>query len=324
MSTRTRDVLYREDAVERAERIFEVSYALDVEFEQGQDAYSGHTRLSFRLLETTAPLFLDFTGSVTSMSINGVVVEPDHRVHRLWLAPDLLRTRNSVSIEYRNAFDATGDGFHHFVDPEDGLEYVYTNLEPFSAHRLFPCFDQPDIKATYQLGVNAPADWRVISAETAGAPTPLEDGRRRHEFKRTPRFSTYLFSLVAGPYERVGTIHDGIPLGLHGRRSMRRELERAADELFELTAQGLDYYRELFGQPFPFSKYDQVFVPEFNAGAMENVGAVTFNDSFIFRDPPTYGQRLLRGEVVLHELAHMWFGDLVTMRWWDDLWLNET
>jgi aminopeptidase N len=156
--------------------------------------------------------------------------------------------------------------------------------------------------------------------EVTGTP----DGRALLRFPRTPRFSTYVFSLMAGPWERIGGEHAGTPLGVFGRRSMRRELERSADELFEVTAQGLDFYAALFGRPYPFEKYDQLFVPEFNAGAMENVAAVTFHDSFLFRDPPTWSQRLERAEVVLHELAHMWFGDLVTMRWWDDLWLNET
>ena len=319
-----RDVLHRDEAVQRARRVRDVSYELQFELAEGQESYTGRATLEFGLDGDPEPLFLEFTGQPLSLSLNGEQLEAEHRGHRLWLPLEGLRSRNHLVLEYRNNFDATGDGFHHFLDPEDGLEYVYTNLEPYSAHRLFPCFDQPDIKGTYRLSVIAPAQWQVISADVHADPVVLRDGRRRHDFATTARFSTYLFSLIAGPYERIGTVHDGIPLAIHGRGSMRRELERAADELFEVTAQGLDYYRELFGQPYPFTKYDQLFVPEFNAGAMENVAAVTLHDSFIFRDPPTYGQRLLRGEVVLHELAHMWFGDLVTMRWWDDLWLNET
>ncbi len=231
-------------------------------------------------------------------------------------------TASSSSTE--NSYDATGDGFHAFIDPEDGATYLYSNLEPYSAHRIFPCFDQPDIKATYRLLVTAPERWQVVSAEAPSQTTFVSGERRMFDFPRSKTFSTYLFSLIAGPYVRLESAHDGIPLGLYGRASMRTELERSADEIFEITGQGLDYYADLFGRRFPFGKYDQLFVPEFNAGAMENVGAVTFNDAFLFRDPPTYAQRLVRGEVVLHELAHMWFGDLVTMRWWDDLWLNET
>ncbi len=319
-----RDVLYRDEAIERAERVRDVSYELSFELAEGRDTYTGRVVIEFRLTSSSTPLFLDFTGGPRMITVNGSQLEPDQRGHRLWLAPEHLVTHNRIVIEFENDFDATGDGFHRFVDPEDDLVYLYTNLEPFSAHRLFPCFDQPDIKGTYRLLVTAPAGWRVISAVTAEEVSGLPDGRQLHDFMTTPRFSTYLFSLIAGPYERIVSSHDRIPLGLYTRRSMRRELERSADELFEVTAQGMDYYAKLFGVRYPFSKYDQLFVPEFNAGAMENVGAVTFHDSFIFRDPPTYAQRLIRGEVILHELAHMGFGDLVTMRWWDDLWLNET
>jgi aminopeptidase N len=319
-----RDVLYRTEAVERAERVHDVSYELSFELAEGRETYTGRAVIEFRLTGADTPLFLDFTGEPRMMTVNGSVLEPDQRGQRLWLPASHLVTHNRVVLEFENAFDGTGDGFHRFVDPEDRQTYLYSNLEPFSAHRLFPCFDQPDIKATYRLLVTAPAGWRVISAVAPAEVSDLPDRRELHDFMSTPRFSTYLFSLIAGPYERIGGDHDGIPLGLFGRASMRRELERSADELFEVTGQGMDYFAKLFGRRYPFSKYDQLFVPEFNAGAMENVGAVTFHDSFIFRDPPTYSQRLVRGEVILHELAHMWFGDLVTMRWWDDLWLNET
>jgi len=319
-----RDVLYRTEAEERADRVHDVSYELSFELAEGRETYTGRAVIEFRLSAADTPLFLEFTGGPQMMTVNGALLEPDHRGQRLWLPPQHLVTHNRVVLEFENAFDATGDGFHRFIDPEDGLTYLYSNLEPFSAHRLFPCFDQPDIKATYRLLVTAPAGWHVISAVAAAEISSLPDGRQLHDFMTTPRFSTYLFSLIAGPYERIGGDHGGIPLGLYGRASMRRELERSADELLEVTGQGMDYYAELFGRRYPFSKYDQLFVPEFNAGAMENVGAVTFHDSFVFRDPPTYSQRLIRGEVILHELAHMWFGDLVTMRWWDDLWLNET
>jgi len=319
-----RDVLYRDEAVERAARVHDVRYELSLELTEGRETYTGRAVIEFHLDSTDSPLFLDFTGGPRLLTVNGSLVEPDHRGHRIWFPPDQLRLHNRVVIEYENNYDATGDGLHHFVDPEDGETYLYSNLEPFSAHRIIPCFDQPDIKATYRLMVTAPPRWRVITAEAVEEVSALPDGRSLHDFPRTERFSTYLFSLIAGPYEVLASAHDGIPLGLYGRISMRRELARSADEIFEVTGQGMDYYADLFGRRYPFRKYDQLFVPEFNAGAMENVGAVTFHDSFLFRDPPTHTQRLLRGEVVLHELAHMWFGDLVTMRWWDDLWLNET
>ena len=319
-----RDVLQRAEAEARAARIQDVNYELELELVEGRETYTGRVVITFGLHPNDGPLFLDFSGRVRSVRANGTGVEPDHRDHRLWLTREQLRMHNRLVIEYENDYDVTGDGLHHFVDPEDGATYVYSNLEPFSAHRIVPCFDQPDIKGTYRLAVTVPQAWTVVTADAPVGTSPVGDGRRVHEFPRSKRFSTYLFSLIAGPYVRVESSHDQLPLGLYGRASMRAELERSADEIFEITGQGMDYYADLFGRPYPFSKYDQLFVPEFNAGAMENVGAVTFHDSFLFRDPPTHGQRLIRAEVVLHELAHMWFGDLVTMRWWDDLWLNET
>ena len=319
-----RDVLYRAEAEARAARVQKASYELELELSEGRETYAGRVVITFALHPNDGPLFLDFSGRVRSVRANGTDIEPDLRDHRLWFAPEQLRMHNRLVIEYENAYNTTGDGVHHYVDPEDGATYVYSNFEPFSAHRLFPCFDQPDIKAVYKLTVAAPESWKVVTSDEPVGTSLLRGGRRLHEFHTSGRFSTYLLSLIAGPYVQVRDSHGGVPLGLFGRASMRAELERSADEIFEVTAQGLDYYADLFGRPYPFSKYDQLFVPEFNAGAMENVGAVTFHDSFLFRDPPTYGQRLTRAEVVLHELAHMWFGDLVTMRWWDDLWLNET
>ena len=319
-----RDVLLREEAVERAARVSNASYELQLELCEGRDTYTGRATITFALHPSDPPLFLEFSGTVRTLRVNGEDVEPDHRDHRIWLRPDQLKAHNRLVIEYENRYAVTGDGLHRFVDPEDGQTYVYSNLEPYSAHRIFPCFDQPDIKGTYRFEVTAPEDWRVITSEVPVGVTALRGRRRMHEFPRSARFSTYLVSLIAGPWVRVRSEHRRLPLTLYGRASMQTELERSADEIFEITGQGLDYYADLFGQPYPFGKYDQLFVPEFNAGAMENVAAVTFHDSYVFRDPPTYRQRLVRGEVILHEMAHMWFGDLVTMRWWDDLWLNET
>ena len=319
-----RDVLHRDEAVERATRVHAVGYTLDFDLSEELTTYRGRAVIDFELRAGERALFLDFRGHPRRLVVNGRAIEPDHRQHRLWLPGSSLASSNRVEVEYENGYDVTGDGLHRFVDPEDGETYLYTNFEPFNAHRLFPCFDQPDLKATYRLTVRAPERWTVVSAEAASSIERMVDGRREHRFPATPRFSSYLFPLVAGPFERVTSRHLDIELGVLARRSMRHELERSADEILEVTSQGLAYYADLFGRPYPFGKYDQLFVPEFNAGAMENVGAVTFADQYLFRDPPTYAQRLSRGEVILHELAHMWFGDLVTMCWWDDLWLNET
>ncbi|MEX1333908.1 MAG: aminopeptidase N, partial [Candidatus Limnocylindrales bacterium] len=319
-----RDVLHRAEAAARASRVRNARYEIELELVEGRETYRGEVILTFDLHPNEGPLFLDFDGRAIAVRANGQDIRPDQRDHRLWLTREQLRMHNRLVIEYENTYASTGDGLHRFVDPEDGKTYVYSNLEPFSAHRIFPCFDQPDIKARYRLSVTVPEAWKVVTADAPIGTSLRSGGRRMWEFPRTAPFSTYLFSLIAGPYISVDSEHARLPLGIYARASMEPELERAASEIFEITAQGLDYYAKLFGRPYPFSKYDQLFVPEFNAGAMENVGAVTFNDSYLFRDPPTHGQRLTRGEVVLHELAHMWFGNLVTMRWWDDLWLNET
>jgi aminopeptidase N len=322
---RSRDLLTRAEATGRARAIADVRYVLDLDLPDEGRIYSGTATVDFSVLDASEPLFLDFKGlDVTGLSVNGTALEADAHDSRVWLPGHLLEPRSSVTVAYRNRYDDTGDGFHRFVDPEDGEAYVYTNFEPFAAHRLFPCFDQPDLKATYRLTVTAPEAWEVISASSPESIAPLGGGRRVHRFAITPPFSTYLLAIVAGPYAVLSREHAGIPMRLFARKSLARQLAVDADELFTVTAQGLDYYAELFDQPFPFSKYDQLFMPEFNAGAMENVGAVTIHDGFVFRDPPTETQRMDRAEVVLHELAHMWFGDLVTMRWWDDLWLNES
>ena len=238
------------------------------------------------------------------------------------LAADALDAHNAVRVVYEHDYDHTGDGLHQFIDPEDGSEYLYTNLEPYSAHRLFPCFDQPDLKATYALTVDAPAEWELVANSEEAEREQLGDGWLRRRFATTEPFSSYLFALIAGPYHVVRDEHRGVPLGFFCRRSLVEHLDE--DELFEVTKQGLDFYADFFDYAYPFGKYDQIFVPEFNAGAMENVGAVTHSERMVFRDPPTENQRLGRAEVLLHEMAHMWFGNLVTMRWWNDLWLNES
>ncbi|CAN5674613.1 aminopeptidase N [soil metagenome] len=323
----TRDVLTQVEAVERAGRVSDVAYTLVIDLRLGQRTYRGRCTLDFSVHDLARPLFIDFKGGrIDEFTVNGSIVVPQREGDRIVLPAAFLSKRVHVEARYENDFDTGGDGLHRFVDPEDGQEYLYSNFQPFSAHRLFPCFDQPDIKATYELTVDAPAGWHVVSSQRPDAASEvLEDGRRRHLFERTPRFSSYLLALVVGPYHAIHRRRpDGTELGLYCRRSLAGKLTVDADEIFEVTEQGFDFYAELFDQPYPFAKYDQLFMPEFNIGAMENVGAVTFSESYVFRDPPTESQRQDRGEVVLHELAHMWFGNLVTMRWWNDLWLNES
>ncbi len=318
-----RDVLTQTEAVGRSARISNCSYAVVLDLMRGQPEYRGVVTITFQD-SGSGDTFLCHRGKeIASMTVNGVEVpNPVWDGYRLTLPGEALRASNVVRIEYRNEYDHGGDGFHQFIDPEDGEEYLYSNFEPYEAHRLFPCFDQPDIKATYHFTVTAPAEWEVVHNVALESATAAQDGRKVHQFKRTPLLSTYLVALIAGPYARFDEKHGDVDLGVFCRRSLAKYFD--ADEFFPVTRQGLDFYAEFFGIPYPFGKYDQLFVPEFNPGAMENAGAVTFNEHFIFRDPPTDTQRRGRAEVVLHEMAHMWFGDLVTMKWWDGLWLNES
>ncbi len=318
-----RDVLTRAEAEQRAKRVRHCDYTISLDLTAGSGNYRGRATLQFDH-EGVGDLFLDFRGrAIERFEVNGTTIpSPAWNGVRLWLPAELLGPTNTVTIEYTNDYDHEGDGFHQFVDPEDGQEYLYTNFEPYESHRLFPQFDQPDIKGTYQLTVDAPAGWELIHNTPVSATETLGDGRVRRIFARTPTFSTYLFALVAGPYHVVRDRHREIDLGLFCRKSLARYLDAA--EIFEISKQGLDFYADFFAVPYPFGKYDQVFVPEFNSGAMENVACVTHNEYMVFRDPPTANQRRGRAEVILHEMAHMWFGNLVTMRWWNDLWLNES
>jgi aminopeptidase N len=317
-----RDVLTQAEAEERAARVSNTSYELAIDIEPGATVYRGEVEVRFDL-SGAGDLFLDHRGrAIDVLDVNGQELEPQWDGFRLVLPGNTLQTSNTVRIVYENEYDHGGDGFHQFIDPEDGEEYLYTNFEPYEAHRLFPCFDQPDIKASYTLTVTAPSAWAVIANSRAERSDQIEDGRTRHIFPTTLPFSTYLFAIVCGPYHEVRDRHGDINLGLFCRKSMARYLD--AEELFTISKQGLDYFGEFFDYAYPWGKYDQIFVPEFNAGAMENVGAVTHNEYMVFRDPPTDNQRRRRAETVLHEMAHMWFGNLVTMRWWNDLWLNES
>jgi aminopeptidase N len=320
-----RDVLTESEAQQRATRVSDASYEIALDLESGRPTYGGDVTIRFNT-SGSGPLFLDFRGrEIERLEVNGQRLEPDWTGYRLTLPAESVDGSMTVRVVYTNDYDTTGDGFHRFVDPEDDAEYVYTNFEPYEAHRLFPCFDQPDIKARYVFSVTAPSEWAVFSNGPSESTESTADGRTLHRFARTESFSTYLTALIGGAYVYRAIEHKGISLRLYARASMEHYLDDQASEVFELTTQGLDFYADLFAQPYPFGgKYDQVFVPEYNSGAMENVACVTYNEAYLFRDPPTDNERLDRAETFLHELAHMWFGNLVTMRWWNDLWLNES
>ena len=219
-------------------------------------------------------------------------------------------------------YSHTGEGLHRFVDPVDGAVYLYTQFETADAKRMFACFDQPDLKAEFAFTVLAPDGWVVLTNSPDVTTEPGAGGAVLHRFAPTVRMSTYVTALIAGEYHGVTTEHDGIPLGLYCRKTLARYLD--ADILFTQTRQGFDFFHQAFGVRYPFGKYDQIMVPEFNAGAMENAGAVTFREEYLFRSRVSRYAYERRCETLLHEMAHMWFGDLVTMRWWDDLWLNES
>ncbi|HUP83144.1 MAG TPA: aminopeptidase N [Candidatus Limnocylindria bacterium] len=320
-----RDVLTESEAQQRAARVSDASYEIALDLVAGKATYGGDVTVRFNTTGS-GPLFLDFRGrEIERLEVNGERLDPDWTGYRLTVPAESVSGSMTVRIAYVNDYDTTGDGFHRFVDPEDGAEYVYTNFEPYEAHRLFPCFDQPDIKARYEFSVTAPNEWAVFSNAPTASTEPTADGRTHHQFARTELFSTYLTALIGGPYVHRAIEHNGTTMRLFARGSMERYLDDQAAEIFEVTTQGFDFYADLFSQPYAFgNKYDQVFVPEYNSGAMENVACVTYNEAYLFRDPPTDNQRLDRAETFLHELAHMWFGNLVTMRWWNDLWLNES
>ncbi len=287
----------------------------------GTDTFATTSTIRFSCREPGAATHLDLTAaSVESIVLNGeqgdVGTFDGNRIALSGLAAD-----NELTVVARGAYSRTGEGLHRFVDPVDDAVYLYTQFETFDAHRMFACFDQPDLKATFTFTVQAPATWVVVSnAAPSEHPEPSAAGTWR--FAETAPMSTYITALVAGPYASVHDEHDGIALGLYCRASLREFLD--ADDLLTVTKQGFDFYHRVFDYRYPFGKYDQLFVPEFNAGAMENAGAVTFLEDYLFRSKVTDAAYERRAETVLHEMAHMWFGDLVTMRWWDDLWLNES
>ncbi len=315
--------LTQEAAAYRAGRLAGIEYRLRFELRARSPEYEGESRVEFDD-QGSGDLDLDFQGKqLLELEVNGSKVpKPAFREGRLTLPGKLLLPgRNAARVRYRNLYDTDGAGLHKSVDPEDGREYLWTQFEPFDANRLFPCFDQPDLKASYRVEASAPSDWVVI-ANAPEVKVHDQGGTRIWEFAPTERFSTYVFALCAGPYAMWTDLAARIPARIFTTQSMARYAD--PDEIFEVTRQGFDFFEPYFGIAYPYHKYDQVFVPQFNWGAMENVGCVVFNDRAIFRHRATEQERMGRANTILHEMAHMWFGDLVTMRWWNDLWLNES
>ncbi len=312
------DNLTRAEAQDRATKLSGVSYAVALDLTTGEDTFTSDTTIRFQGNLHGISAFVDLDAvSLREATLNGrsIPVESfDKARSRIPLRG--LSANNELRIVADCAYQHTGVGMHRFADPTDGKVYLHTQFEPYDAHRVFACFDQPDIKATFTLTVTAPPEWTVIS----NSPSTHAEGVWR--FAPTPVISTYLTAVVAGPYHEVRETYGQIDMGIFCRESLAEHLD--AGELFTLTRQGLDFFEAEFDYPYPFAKYDQLFVPEFNFGAMENPGCVTFNEYMVFRARQTDAAYEDRANTLLHEMAHMWFGDLVTMRWWDDLWLNES
>jgi len=338
--------LSREEARERARLLsidgYEVhldvtSATRPVEAGQGTGTFRSRTVLRFRCAEPGASSFADLLApAVRAVLLNGRALDPAEVFDGTRITLPDLAEQNELVVEADCAYSRTGEGLHRFTDPVDGETYLYTQYEPADARRVFATFEQPDLKAPFTFSVTAPAHWEVFSnSATSGDPEPVEDAgdgpAQVWRFGPTPRISTYITAVVAGPYHVVRdswsrTLEDGrrleVPLGAMCRRSLARYFD--ADEIFAVTKQGLDFFHDAFDYPYPFGKYDQAFVPEYNIGAMENPGLVTFREEFVFRSKVTEAAYEGRACVVLHEMTHMWFGDLVTPQWWDDLWLKES
>ncbi|RPA12759.1 aminopeptidase N [Gordonia sp. OPL2] len=326
--------LTRDQARERAATVDVGTYEIDLDLTDGQGAPGTETFRSVTTVTFTATpgsdTFIDLVApTLISATLNGTDLDVSDFDESVGIALPSLADDNTLTVVADCAYSNTGEGLHRFVDPTDDSVYLYSQFETADAKRMFACFDQPDLKATYTITVTAPEDWKVISNAAVVNTLKAESGPNGgtvHRFRETPLMSTYLVALIAGPYaewnDTYSDDHGTIPLGIYCRSSLAEHMD--AERLFTETKQGFGFYHKNFGIPYAFGKYDQLFVPEFNAGAMENAGAVTFLEDYVFRSRVTKYLYERRAETVLHEMAHMWFGDLVTMGWWDDLWLNES
>ena len=315
--------LTRVEAERRASLLDVTAYDITLDLDQGEERFASTTRITFTARSCDAgEVFLDVKPvALHRITLDGAALDLDgeHALDEGRVRLPALGGEHELVVTATMRFRTDGEGLHRAVDPADGRHYVYGMSFMDAAPSWFACFDQPDLKAPYTLHVTAPRDWVVRGNGRAEQVAP-----GRWELAETPPLSTYFTTLVAGPYHLIEDSHDGIALGLSARASLARELDRDADELFTLTRQCFDRFHELFGVRYAFGDYHQAFVPEFNAGAMENPGCVTFRDPMIFTSEVTRSERISRATTIAHEMAHQWFGDLVTPRWWDDLWLNES
>ncbi len=319
--------LTRAEAIERTATLTVHSYDVTLDLTTSETTFASTTTVSFSAKEGSSSFIDAVTDTVHQITLNGTDLDPAQTSDGVRIQLPNLAAENVLTVKADALYMNTGEGLHRFVDPVDGEVYLYSQFEVPDSRRMFAVFEQPDQKAVFTFHVTAPEHWDVISNSPTPAPESAGEGKSAWHFEPTLTMSSYITALVAGPYESVRselTSSDGrtIPLGVFARKSLMEFMD--AENIFELTRQGFEFFEQQFGTPYPFPKYDQLFVPEFNAGAMENAGAVTFLESYVFRSKVTDAMVERRAITILHELAHMWFGDLVTMRWWNDLWLNES
>ena len=321
-----------EDARARAELLQVSSYDVTVDLTDGEipwgpPTFRSRSEVWFEANSPGATTFIDvMADKLHEVTLNGEPVDVSGYTPEKGITLTNLAASNRLVVDADMLYTNTGEGLHRFLDPVDGKVYLYSQFETADAKRVYACFDQPDLKANFRFEVIAPRSWEIISngeLSSIDYDVPGQDHRlKKSNFALTERMSTYVTALIAGPYHYVTDHHDGIDLAIYCRQSLAQHLD--ADEIFLITKQGFDWYHANFDYRYPFGKYDQLFVSEFNAGAMGNAGAVTFLEDYVFRSKVTDYAFERRAETILHEMAHMWFGDLVTMRWWDDLWLNES
>ncbi|EFE73757.1 aminopeptidase N [Streptomyces filamentosus] len=312
-------VLTRDEAQTRAQTLDVERYTIALDLTTGEETFDSATAIRFTA-RAAGDTFVEVKpATLRSISLDGQPLDPALLDGNRYPLTGLTAGPHELRVDAAMHYSRTGEGMHRFTDPTDGETYLYTQLFMEDVQRVFAAFDQPDLKSVFAIHVTAPEGWTVLGNGVAE-----HTGQGRWTIAPTPRISTYLVAIAAGPWHSITTEHAGLPFGIHCRRSLAPYLDADADEILDITRACYDRYHEKFDEPYPFDSYDQAFVPEFNAGAMENPGLVTFRDEFVYRSAVTDTERQTRAMVIAHEMAHMWFGDLVTLTWWDDIWLNES